>query len=133
MNTRRQYPNFITDEFHISLDTGFENCIVGYREVVKMANTERTNGLVYSITDIEEQSVPSVRLTVPVRPDQEEVLTRIVRTISTNRSKNNRQQRITKASIIRAYIDAISSVTLDYDEIADEKEFIRRLIEAFSQ
>jgi hypothetical protein len=98
-----------------------------------MANTEKANGLVYNITDIEEQSDPSVRLTVPVRPDQEEVLTRIVRTISTNRSKNNRQQRITKASIIRAYIDAISSVTLDYDEITDEKEFIRRLSEAISK
>jgi len=95
-------------------------------------NTGKLNGLVNSITDIEEQSEPSVRLTVPVRPDQEEVLTRIVRTISTNRSKSNRQQRITKASIIRAYIDAMSSVTLDYDEISDEKEMVRRLVEAFS-
>jgi len=97
-----------------------------------MMNTGKLNGLVNSITDIEEQSEPSVRLTVPVRPDQEEVLTRIVRTISTNRSKSNRQQRITKASIIRAYIDAMSSVTLDYDEISDEKEMVRRLVEAFS-
>ena len=97
-----------------------------------MLNTERTSGLVSSITDIEEQSVASVRLTVPVRPDQEEVLTRIVRTISTNRSKNNRQQRITKASIIRAYIDAMSALSLDYDEIPDEKEFARRLTEILS-
>ncbi len=97
-----------------------------------MSNTERTSGLVSSIADIEEQSVASVRLTVPVRPDQEEVLTRIVRTISTNRSKNNRQQRITKASIIRAYIDAMSALSLDYDEIPDEKEFARRLTEILS-
>ena len=97
-----------------------------------MSNTERTSGLVSSITDIEEQSVASVRLTVPVRPDQEEVLTRIVRTISTNRSKNNRQQRITKASIIRAYIDAMSALSLDYDEIPDEKEFARRLTDILS-
>lgn len=94
--------------------------------------TGKSNGLVNSITDIEEQSQPSVRLTVPVRPDQEEVLTRIVRTISTNRSKNNRQQRITKASIIRAYIDAMSSITLDYEEIPDEKEIVRRLVSALS-
>ncbi len=97
-----------------------------------MMKSGKSNGLVNSITDIEEQSLPSVRLTVPVRPDQEEVLTRIVRTISTNRSKNNRQQRITKASIIRAYIDAMSSITLDYDEIPDEKEIVRRLVSALS-
>lgn len=98
-----------------------------------MTSTGRSRGLVNSITDIEEQSSPSVRLTVPVRPDQEEALTRIVRTISTNRSKDNRQQRITKASVIRAYIDAMSSVTMDYDEIPDEKEIVRRLIETLSQ
>ncbi|HOP27151.1 MAG TPA: hypothetical protein PLM22_06105 [Candidatus Sabulitectum sp.] len=97
-----------------------------------MANTERSRGLVNSITDIEEQSIPSVRLTVPVRPDQEEALTRIVRTISTSRSKDNREQRITKASVIRAYIDAMSSVTMDYEEIPDEKEMVRRLVEALT-
>lgn len=97
-----------------------------------MTSIERNICLVSSIADIEEQSAASVRLTVPVRPDQEEVLTRIVRTISTNRSKNNRQQRITKASIIRAYIDAMSALALDYDEIPDEKEFARRLVEVIS-
>jgi len=132
MSSRRQYPNFISDEFHISLDATFEKCIFGSQEVVRMMKSGKSNGLVNSITDIEEQSLPSVRLTVPVRPDQEEVLTRIVRTISTNRSKNNRQQRITKASIIRAYIDAMSSITLDYDEIPDEKEIVRRLVSALS-
>jgi len=98
-----------------------------------MVKMGRNTGLVSSIKDIEEQSVASVRLTVPVRPDQEEALTRIVRTVSTSRSKNNRQQRITKASIIRAYIDAMSSVAMDYDEIPDEKEFARRLAEVISK
>jgi hypothetical protein len=98
-----------------------------------MVKKGTSTGLVNSITDIEEQSVASVRLTVPVRPDQEEVLTRIVRTISTSRSKNNRQQRITKASIIRSYIDAMSSIPLDYDEIPNEKELARRLVEVLSK
>ncbi|MCK5036869.1 MAG: hypothetical protein KAS73_13325 [Candidatus Sabulitectum sp.] len=98
-----------------------------------MISNGRNSGLVSSITDIEEQSVASVRLTVPVRPDQEEVLTRIVRTISTNRSKNNRQQRITKASIIRAYIDAMTSLAIDYEEIPNEKEFARRLTELITR
>ncbi|MEA3266779.1 MAG: hypothetical protein U9P42_07540 [Candidatus Fermentibacteria bacterium] len=98
-----------------------------------MINNGKNSGLVSSIADIEEQSVASVRLTVPVRPDQEEVLTRIVRTISTNRSKNNRQQRITKASIIRAYIDAMTSLAVDYEEIPNEKEFARRLTELITR
>ncbi len=98
-----------------------------------MISNGRNSGLVSSIADIEEQSVASVRLTVPVRPDQEEVLTRIVRTISTNRSKNNRQQRITKASIIRAYIDAMTSLAIDYEEIPNEKEFARRLTELITR
>ncbi len=98
-----------------------------------MAILGRSNGLVSSIADIEEQSAATVRLTVPVRPEQEEVLTRIVRTISTNRSKNNKQQRITKASVIRAYIDAMSAISLNYEEIPDEKEFTRRLLEAISR
>ncbi len=98
-----------------------------------MVNTKKITGLISSISDIEEQATASVRLTVPVRPDQEEVLTRIVRTISTNRSKNNRQQRITKASIIRAYIDAMSALVLDYEEIPDEKELARRLMEFLSR
>lgn len=98
-----------------------------------MISNGRNSGLVSSIADIEEQSVASVRLTVPVRPDQEEVLTRIVRTISTNRSKNNRQQRITKASIIRAYIDAMTSLAIDYEEIPNEQEFARRLTELITR
>ena len=98
-----------------------------------MINRERNTGLVNSIADIEEQSVASVRLTVPVRPDQEEALTRIVRTISTGRSKNNRKQRITKASVIRAYIDAMSAFAMDYDEIPNEKELSRRLLEAITK
>lgn len=98
-----------------------------------MIKTQRSTGLVNSIADIEEQSVASVRLTVPVRPDQEEALTRIVRTISTGRSKNNRKQRITKASVIRAYIDAMSALALDYDEIPNENELSRRLLEAITR
>ena len=46
-----------------------------------------SSGLITSITDINEREKPSVRLTVPVRPGQEEVLTRISRTISASRDK----------------------------------------------
>lgn len=92
-----------------------------------------TNGLVISINDIEVHSEPSVRLTVPVRPDQEEVLSKMVRTISQNRSRQNRVQRITKATLIRAYIDALSSLAIDLNEIPDEAALLDRILESMRQ
>ncbi len=91
------------------------------------------NGPVVRFNDIEVHSEPSVRLTVPVRPDQEEVLSRMVRTISQSRSRQNRSQRITKATLMRAYIDALSSLALDLEEIPDEATLLDRLLEAMHQ
>jgi hypothetical protein len=61
-------------------------------EMTARANT----GIVSSIVDFEEGDSASVRLTVPVRQDQEDVLTRIVRAISQNRDRHHRRQRITR-------------------------------------
>jgi hypothetical protein len=95
--------------------------------------TARTKpGIVSSIMDFEEGDSASVRLTVPVRQDQEEVLTRIVRAISQNRDRHHRRQRITKAAVIRAYIDALSSIPVDLRNISDESELLRRVMEAFN-
>jgi hypothetical protein len=91
------------------------------------------NGPALRFNDIEVHSEPSVRLTVPVRPDQEEVLSRTVRTISQNRSRQNRSQRITKATVMRAYIDALSSLAVDLDEIPDEATLLERLLKAMRQ
>lgn len=91
------------------------------------------NGPVVRFSDIEVHSEPSVRLTVPVRPDQEEVLSRMVRTISQTRSRQNRSQRITKATLMRAYIDALSSLAVDLEEIPDEATLLDRLLEAMHQ
>lgn len=91
------------------------------------------NGPVVRFNDIEVHSEPSVRLTVPVRPDQEEVLSRMVRTISQTRSRENRSQRITKATLMRAYIDALSSLAIDLEEIPDEATLLDRLLEAMHQ
>lgn len=88
---------------------------------------DRSTGLINDISDIQEDSNPSVRLTVPVRPDQEELLTRIARTITQNRDKQHRSQRITKATIIRAYIDALSSLHMDIDNIGDERTLLQRV------
>lgn len=95
--------------------------------------TARTKpGIVSSIIDFEEGDSASVRLTVPVRQDQEEVLTRIVRAISQNRDRHHRRQRMTKAAVIRAYIDALSSIPVDLKNISDESELLRRIMETFN-
>ena len=91
---------------------------------------DKTAGLINDISDIQENSSPSVRLTVPVRPDQEELLTRIARTITQNRDRQHRSQRITKATIIRAYIDALSSLRMDLDNIGDEKTLLLRVLDS---
>lgn len=95
-------------------------------------SAKRSAGIVSSIIDLADDDLASVRLTVPVRPDQEEVLTRIVRTISQNRDRHHRRRRITKAAVIRAYIDALSSIPVDFENVSDEGELLRRILAAFA-
>lgn len=93
-------------------------------------DTENSSRLISRISDIQTEEEPTVRLTVPVRPDQEELLTRIARTITQNRDRNHRSQRITKATIIRAYIDALSTLIFDIDNISDEKVLLNRILDS---
>ncbi len=90
---------------------------------------KKSSVFISHISDIQEHSDPSVRLTVPVRPDQEELLTRIARTITQNRDIEHRSQRITKATIIRAYIDALSALPIDISDISDEKTLLQRVLD----
>lgn len=94
--------------------------------------TEAKNStrLISRISDIQTDEEPTVRLTVPVRPDQEELLTRIARTITQSRDRSHRSQRITKATIIRAYIDALSTLPIDIDNITDEKVLLNRILDS---
>ena len=94
---------------------------------------ESSSGLIAKITDVQTHSSPSVRLTVPVRPDQEELLTRIARTITQSRDREHRSQRITKATIIRAYIDALSTLAIDVDNISDEKVLLERILDSLEE
>lgn len=91
---------------------------------------KKTSNFISNISDIQEHSAPSVRLTVPVRPDQEELLTRIARTITQNRDNEHRSQRITKATIIRAYIDALSSLPMNINNISDEKTLLQHVLDS---
>ena len=91
---------------------------------------KKTSDFISNISDIQELSAPSVRLTVPVRPDQEELLTRIARTITQNRDNEHRAQRITKATIIRAYIDALSILPININNISDEKTLLQHVLDS---
>lgn len=90
---------------------------------------QNASRLISSLSDVQEAADPSVRLTVPVRPDQEEFLTRITRTITQNRDRKHRSQRITKASIIRAYIDALADLPMDVSNIDSETDLLHRILE----
>lgn len=68
-----------------------------------------------------------VKLSILLRQDQLEHLTNLEWQIMKNRSPENKKERITKNSIIRAYIDTLSSVKIDTSEIRDEVELLRRL------
>ncbi len=68
-----------------------------------------------------------VKLTVRLKEDQLEFLSRLEREIMKNRSRINRRERITKNSIIRAIIDIFKNLNIDTSEIGDEDELIRKL------
>lgn len=68
-----------------------------------------------------------VKLSILLRGDQLEFLTNLERQIMRKRSSHNKKERITKNSIIRAYIDILTSVEFDKSEIKDEAELLRRL------
>lgn len=68
-----------------------------------------------------------IKLTIRLKEDQLEFLSKLEREIMKNRSRINRRERITKNSIIRAIIDIFKNLNIDTSEIGDEDELIRRL------
>ena len=68
-----------------------------------------------------------IKLTVRLKEDQLEFLSRLEREIMKNRSRANRRERITKNSIIRAIIDIFKNLNIDTSEIGDEDELIKKL------
>lgn len=100
-----------------------------------------------SLQDSEETSLPQtqkvdksvpkfqtyeIKLTVRLKEGQLEFLSRLERKIMKNRSSDNRKERITKNSVIRAMVDTFRNLDIDTEEIGDEEELVKRLIEAVS-
>lgn len=68
-----------------------------------------------------------VKLTVLLRDDQLDYLDRLARTIKKNRSSEYRAERITKNTLIRAFIDAFSKTEFDTSNISDEKILLSKI------
>lgn len=85
----------------------------------------------------ENKSIPKfqtyeVKLTLRLKEDQLEFLSRLEREIMKSRSSDNRKERITKNSVIRAMVDTFRNLDIDTREIGDEEELVKRLIRAVS-
>ncbi len=74
-----------------------------------------------------------VRLTALLRDDQLDFLDRLVRDIKKNRAAEYREERITKNTIIRAFIDALAKAKLDTRNISDEEELLDRVLSLVKQ
>jgi hypothetical protein len=71
-----------------------------------------------------------VKLSILLRSDQLEYLTKLEREIMSSRSPGNKRERITKNSIIRSMLDILKEIKFDKEEIADEKELLVRIKKA---
>jgi len=70
-----------------------------------------------------------VKLSILLREDQLEILEKLTREIMANRDSTNKRERITKNTILRAYIDALKDLDIGKENIADEAELLRRIKE----
>jgi hypothetical protein len=68
-----------------------------------------------------------IKLTIRLKEDQLQFLSRLEREIMKNRSRPNRKERITKNSIIRAIIDTFQDLSIDTNEIGDEDMLLKKL------
>jgi len=68
-----------------------------------------------------------IKLTIRLKEDQLQFLSRLEREIMKNRSSANKKERITKNSIIRAIIDIFQDLNIDTNEISDEDVLLRKL------
>jgi len=70
-----------------------------------------------------------VRLTSLLREDQLDFLEKLIRDIQKNREKEYRVERITKNTLMRAFIDAFMETRIDTRNIPDEEALLERVKE----
>jgi hypothetical protein len=70
-----------------------------------------------------------VKLSILLREDQLDFLEQLTREIMTSRDSANKKERITKNTILRAFIDAFKDLDVDTESIPDEEELLKRIKE----
>lgn len=70
-----------------------------------------------------------IRLTVLFREDQLTFLDKIVREVNKNRDPEYRKERITKNTILRAFVDAFQNTKFNFKNISDENTLLARIRE----
>lgn len=68
-----------------------------------------------------------VKLSILLRGDQLEFLEKLTREVMKKRDRANRQERITKNTVVRACLDAVREIEFDTANIPDEEELRRRI------
>lgn len=68
-----------------------------------------------------------VRLTSLLREDQLDFLEKLIRDIQKNRTREFRKERITKNTLMRAFIDAFMDIKIDTLNIPDEEVLLERV------
>lgn len=68
-----------------------------------------------------------VKLSILLRGDQLDFLEKLTREVMKKRDRANRQERITKNTVVRACIDMLREVEFDTANIPDEEELRRRI------
>lgn len=68
-----------------------------------------------------------VKLSILLRGDQLEFLEKLTREVMKKRDKENRQERITKNTVVRACLDALREAKFDTANIPDEEELRQRI------
>jgi len=84
------------------------------------------------ISEVPKFRTFEVKLSILLREDQLDTLEKLTREIMANRDSTNKRERITKNTILRAYIDALGDLEIDKENIVDEAELLRRIKERIS-
>ncbi|MBN1444521.1 MAG: hypothetical protein JW957_00240 [Candidatus Omnitrophica bacterium] len=71
-----------------------------------------------------------IRLTSLLREDQLEFLEKLIRDIQKNRAPEFREERITKNTLMRVFIDAFMDVKIDTADIPDEEALLKKVRQA---
>lgn len=68
-----------------------------------------------------------VKLSILLREDQLDHLKQLERMIMKSRSSKNKEERITKNTIIRTYLDVLSGLDIDVREVKNEEDLLERI------